>query len=291
MDPPWPIRRTEREVNPYEVGFDYPVMALDEIAGLSVGDMLADDAFVFLWTTQRFLPDAFPILAGWGVKYRFTMVWHNPGGFQVFNMPQFNGEFIVVGVKGNPQFLEAKAFNAVFNAPRAGHSVKPDEFYDPAAAGVAGAAAGYVQPAGNRGVYGVGAMSNYPATYTEQNKEPPIMPPRPRRRIADTDPPVAYTYPGAEKANAPTAETAQRLTPAAMAEQPIPPPTPPAAPAEEIRFPQLSWQRGETGDYAETYGPLYVHDKVSPVDFIDTLLRLPRCRRRRRPRATGLRRP
>ena len=101
------------------------------------------------------------------------------------------------------------------------------------------------------------------------------MPPRPRRRIADTDPPVAYTYPGAAKANAPTAETAQRLTPAEMAEQPIPPAVPPAAPAEEIRFPQLSWQRGETGDYAETYGPLYVHDKVSPVDFIDTLLRLP----------------
>ena len=101
------------------------------------------------------------------------------------------------------------------------------------------------------------------------------MPPRPRRRIADTDPPVAYTYPGAEKANAPTAETAQRLTPAEMAEQPIPPAVPAAAPAEEIRFPQLSWQRGETGDYAETYGPLYVHDKVSPVDFIDTLLRLP----------------
>ena len=45
-------------------------------------------------------------------------------------MPQFNGEFIVVGAKGNPQFLEAKAFNAVFNAPRAGHSVKSDEFYD-----------------------------------------------------------------------------------------------------------------------------------------------------------------
>lgn len=51
------------------------------------------------------------------------------GGFQVFNMPQFNGKFIVVGAKGNPQFREAKAFNAVFNAPRAGHSVKPDEFY------------------------------------------------------------------------------------------------------------------------------------------------------------------
>ena len=130
VDPPWPIKKSEMEGDPNGVGFDYPVMALDEIAGLSVGDMLADDAFVFLWTTQRFLPDAFPILEGWGVKYRFMMVWHKPGGFQVFNMPQFNGEFIVVGAKGNPQFLEAKAFNAVFNAPRAGHSVKPDEFYD-----------------------------------------------------------------------------------------------------------------------------------------------------------------
>ena len=100
-------------------------MTLADIAGLSVGDMLADDAFVFLWTTQKFLPDAFPILAGWGVKYRFTMVWHKPGAYQAFNLPQFNCEFVLVGAKGNPRFLETKAFNA----PRAGHSVKPDEFY------------------------------------------------------------------------------------------------------------------------------------------------------------------
>ena len=102
------------------------------------------------------------------------------------------------------------------------------------------------------------------------------MPPRARRRTAAAAaPPVAYTYPGAAKANAPTAETAQRMTPADMAEQPIPTAAPAATPPDEIRFPRLSWQRGETGDYAETYGPLYVHDKVSPVDFIDTLLRLP----------------
>ena len=65
------------------------------------------------------------------------------------------------------------------------------------------------------------------------------------------------------------------MTPVDMAEQPIPPATPVETPADEIRFPKLSWQRGEPGGYAETYGPLYVHDKVSPVDFIDTLLQLP----------------
>lgn len=102
------------------------------------------------------------------------------------------------------------------------------------------------------------------------------MPPRTRRHTADTAPPAAYTYPGAAKANNPTSETAQRMAPADMAEQPIPPETPmPETSSREIRFPQLAWQRGTADNYAETYGPLYVHDKVSPVDFIDTLLRLP----------------
>ena len=30
---------------------------------------LADDAFVFLWTTQKYLPDAFNIMKSWGPEY------------------------------------------------------------------------------------------------------------------------------------------------------------------------------------------------------------------------------
>ena len=105
-------------------------MSLDEIQALAVPTILADDSLVFMWTTQKFLPDSFAILEGWGLTYRYTMVWHKPGGFQPYNSPQFNVEFIVVGAKGNPKLVDQKRFSTCFEAPRGAHSVKPQEFYD-----------------------------------------------------------------------------------------------------------------------------------------------------------------
>jgi len=130
IDPPWPMAKIPREVRPNQVGFDYPTMSLEEIGALDIGARLADDSFCFLWTTQKFLPVAFDIMAGWGLDYRFTMVWHKPGGIQIYNYPQYNCEFIIVGSKGSPDFVDTKAFNTAFKADRQGHSVKPDEFYD-----------------------------------------------------------------------------------------------------------------------------------------------------------------
>ena len=130
IDPPWPMKKIKREVRPKQRGFDYQVLSVEEIGGLDVPGILDAEGIVFLWTTQKYLPDAFTILEKWGLRYRFTMVWHKPGGIQIWNYPQFNGEFVVVGTKGKYKFTSCKAFNVVFNAPRAGHSVKPEEFYD-----------------------------------------------------------------------------------------------------------------------------------------------------------------
>ena len=128
IDPPWPMTKIKREVRPNQEGFDYPTMSVEEIGAMPLP--LADDAFVFLWTTQKYLPDAFTIMESWGLKYRFTMVWHKNGGIQPYNCAQFNGEFVLVGSKGAPIFADLKAFNIVFYASRSGHSVKPEEFYD-----------------------------------------------------------------------------------------------------------------------------------------------------------------
>ena len=94
------------------------------------------------------------------------------------------------------------------------------------------------------------------------------MPPRPR---ATTEPPAAYAYAGAEKRNAPTSETAARMTPEQVAEQPIPAPEA-GAYDTRVRIPSLVWNRQQLPDHARTYGPLYVHDKVSPAAFVNTLL-------------------
>lgn len=128
IDPPWPMTKIKREVRPNQEGFDYPTMSVDEIGSMPLP--LADDAFVFLWTTQKFLPDAFNIMDSWDLKYRFTMVWHKNGGIQPYNCAQFNCEFVLLGSKGAPVFADLKAFNTVFYAARNGHSVKPEEFYD-----------------------------------------------------------------------------------------------------------------------------------------------------------------
>ena len=130
IDPPWPMVKIEREVRENQVGFDYPTMSLEDIAALPVPSLLTDDAWVLLWTTQKFLPSCFSLLNAWELSYRWTMVWHKPGGYQPQNCPQFNGEFVVVGARGNPKLLDAKAFNAVFEAPRGAHSEKPQAFYD-----------------------------------------------------------------------------------------------------------------------------------------------------------------
>ena len=130
IDPPWPMVKIEREVRPNQEGFDYPTMSLDDIEALPIPGLLADDAFVLLWTTQKFLPSCFELLEAWGLGYRWTMVWHKPGGYQPYNSPQFNAEFVVAGTQGNPRLADAKAFPVAFEAPRGAHSEKPQAFYD-----------------------------------------------------------------------------------------------------------------------------------------------------------------
>lgn len=130
IDPPWQMEKVLREERPNQAGFEYPTMTTDQIKAFPIpAEVADDDCHLFMWTTQKFLPFAFEILDTWGFRYVFTMVWHKPGGFQPFNLPQYNCEFVVYGRKGTPGFIDLKAFPTCFDAPRREHSRKPDEFY------------------------------------------------------------------------------------------------------------------------------------------------------------------
>jgi len=130
IDPPWPMEKIERDVREHQVAFDYPIMAEDQLAAFPVADMAADDCHLFCWTTHKFLPMSLRLLDAWGFRYVLTMVWHKPGGFQPFGLPQYNCEFAIYARRGAPTFADTKAFNVCFEAPRREHSRKPDEFYD-----------------------------------------------------------------------------------------------------------------------------------------------------------------
>ena len=127
IDFPWPMEKIKRKVAPNQVGFDYPTMTLDEIQNQEIP--MADNCHVFLWTTQKYLPYTIDMLKGWGLKYICTFVWHKNGGFQPFGLPQYNCELVLYARRGTPKFVDLKAFPTCFNAPRRGHSIKPEEFY------------------------------------------------------------------------------------------------------------------------------------------------------------------
>jgi N6-adenosine-specific RNA methylase IME4 len=128
IDPPWDMKKIERDVAPNQVEFDYPTMTDEQILNICLP--MASDCHVWLWTTHKKLPFAFDLLKAWNLKYVCTFTWHKPGGFQPFGLPQYNCEFALYARHGSPIFTDTKDFMVCFDAPRKAHSEKPVGFYD-----------------------------------------------------------------------------------------------------------------------------------------------------------------
>jgi hypothetical protein len=105
MDPPWPMpesgkRSGGRLTNTEHVTADgrpmdpehtwwgtmqgrsvklpYSTMTLAEIAALPVAQMAEDDAHLYVWTTNRFLEEAYGLVRGWGFRPAQMLVWCKP---------------------------------------------------------------------------------------------------------------------------------------------------------------------------------------------------------------------
>jgi len=135
IDPPWPVERINRIVaGGNEIPFDYPTMTVSQIKNdrkLVPVRRLANKTgcFIFLWTTQKYLPSTYAILEAWGFKYLFTMVWEKGHGMKPYNLPLFNCEFVLCGRRGLIDFADTKDFRTIFAGARRNHSQKPEEFY------------------------------------------------------------------------------------------------------------------------------------------------------------------
>lgn len=109
----------------------YPTMTVDEICALPVSEFAERDAHLYLWTTNKYLPDAFRVVKVWGFRYSQTLVWaKTPMGKGLGGAFAQNAEFIVFARRGTLRHKE-RVESVWFNWARTAiHSKKPDAGLD-----------------------------------------------------------------------------------------------------------------------------------------------------------------
>ncbi len=136
-DPPWHYdARPVGGGKPGTMGeakpFPYSTMTFEEIVALPVGLLAADDAVLWLWTTNKWLRDAFTVVDAWGFGYRQTLVWGKNNPMPVGSVAPSAAEFLLVAKRGKPSMEWVWPSSVIVTArPSARtHSVKPDCFRD-----------------------------------------------------------------------------------------------------------------------------------------------------------------
>lgn len=128
-DPPW----KEQGGGKIKRGADrhYPLMKTKDIVALPVPEITADDAHLYLWVTNNFLPDGLQVVEAWGFRYVTMITWVK----DKFGLGQyFRGqtEHVLFGVKGMIPYKKDQTGKrcqapTFFEAPRRKHSAKPEE--------------------------------------------------------------------------------------------------------------------------------------------------------------------
>lgn len=123
VDPPWPTGQSGK----YGAGSKYPLMTLDAIAAMPIGDLADDNAHLYLWCYPATRHVAEDIMRGWGFRFVDEFVWGKDqmGLGQYFRHAH---ETLLLGVKGKlpVRFKGQRSFAML---ARQSHSHKPEEVH------------------------------------------------------------------------------------------------------------------------------------------------------------------
>jgi N6-adenosine-specific RNA methylase IME4 len=131
VDPPWPYEGDSKDITSYDsigrrVANPYPEMSIEQIKEIEIPS--TDNSVLFLWTTHKFLKDAFDILEKWNFQYKATLVWDKEKmGMGAWLRMQC--EFCLIGIKGKP-YWDNTTYRDILREPRREHSRKPDSFFE-----------------------------------------------------------------------------------------------------------------------------------------------------------------
>lgn len=129
-DPPW--KYSDKGCSGAAEGH-YSCMNLEDICGLPVNAISADNCVLFLWATYPMLKEALKVIDAWGFTYKsiaFQWLKVNKSGFGFFyglgRWTRGNTEPCLLAVKGKPKRLSKSVSQLIFS-PVQEHSKKPDE--------------------------------------------------------------------------------------------------------------------------------------------------------------------
>lgn len=155
-DPPWPYAtpgkgplQSSKEHRPKSFDYSrdgatagsgassrYGLMTMDAIKALGVQRHAADNAHLYLWTTNGFVVEAHEIARAWGFRPITLITWtkvmkDDPTRASMKTGFYFRGatEHVVFAVRGSLKLQTARGVSTAFMHPRTAHSVKPDAFF------------------------------------------------------------------------------------------------------------------------------------------------------------------
>lgn len=122
----------------------YPLMKTPAICSLPIEQLFEEDAHLYLWVTNNFLPDGLQVMKAWGFRYVTNIAWGKVSPLTPEDTEPriqqglgqyFRGahELLLFGVRGQPPYrttAEGKRAQhpSLVLAPRGRHSAKPPIF-------------------------------------------------------------------------------------------------------------------------------------------------------------------
>ena len=137
-DPPWPIAwkasvsapTTRARGRQFVKALPYNTMTLEQITALPVIDLSDSSSHLYLWTTNRFLEDAYAVARAWGFRPAKLLVWcKQPMGIGLGGTFSQTTEFVVFARRGTLRHLQ-RVDSTWWKWTRTEHSRKPEAFLD-----------------------------------------------------------------------------------------------------------------------------------------------------------------
>lgn len=124
-DPPWQYgNQGTRAATKHH----YDTMTPEQVAAMPVQSLVADEALLFLWTTNGFLFESKQVIDGWGFEFKSSIVWIKPQ-IGIGNYVRNSHEFLLIASRGGMLTSDArKKQRSWVQVDRKGHSRKPDDF-------------------------------------------------------------------------------------------------------------------------------------------------------------------